>query len=139
MDMPMPADSGMAMVFYTSTTTPLFSSFWSPTSPASYAGTCIFLVMLAVAGRFLMAGRHVLEHRWSVRDAQRRAIIVRGRGMGVDTGEGEGKEGLLVGSKEAIGGAGTSAAELPVRPWRLSVDVPRSGYAVLLAGVGYLL
>ena len=62
--------SSMPMVFFTSTTTPLFSSRWSPTSTGSYAGTCIFLIALAVVFRGLLAGKT----SWSDDGMKKRSI-----------------------------------------------------------------
>jgi hypothetical protein len=56
----------MAMTFYYSTTTPLFSERWTPQNIGEYAGTCIFLIVLAVILRVLLALRPILETRlWS--------------------------------------------------------------------------
>jgi hypothetical protein len=37
---------------------------WMPMSSSAYAGTCIFLILLAVIFRFLIAFKSVLENRW---------------------------------------------------------------------------
>ena len=50
----------MAMVFFQSTATPLYSAGWVPAGPGSYAGTCIFLIVLALVHRVLIALRFVL-------------------------------------------------------------------------------
>ncbi|KAM0716251.1 hypothetical protein Q7P37_007696 [Cladosporium fusiforme] len=47
----------MAMVFFTSTKTPLYSNSWTPNNSGQYAGTCIFLIILAVIFRALLAVR----------------------------------------------------------------------------------
>ncbi|KAL6702817.1 hypothetical protein ACN47E_000903 [Coniothyrium glycines] len=47
----------MAMTFFTSMTTPLFSMAWTPKSTGQYAGTCIFLIGLAAIFRSLLALR----------------------------------------------------------------------------------
>lgn len=47
----------MAMTFFTSSTTPLYSMDWTPTTAGQYAGTCIFLIALATIFRSLLALR----------------------------------------------------------------------------------
>ncbi|KAK9783837.1 putative Ctr copper transporter family-domain-containing protein [Seiridium cardinale] len=62
MDMDMSSDSSilmtsaeMAMVFFQSATTPLYSSAWTPSGQGPYAGTCVFLIVLATIHRILHA------------------------------------------------------------------------------------
>lgn len=47
----------MPMTFFTSTTTPLYSSAWTPKTAAQYAMTCLFLVFLCIIFRGLLAAR----------------------------------------------------------------------------------
>lgn len=47
----------MAMTFFTSSTTPLYSMSWMPDSIGQYAGTCIFLIILATVFRAVLALR----------------------------------------------------------------------------------
>ncbi|PON28615.1 hypothetical protein TGAM01_v202462 [Trichoderma gamsii] len=47
----------MAMVFFTSTNTPLWSSAFAPNTSGQYAGACIFLIAFAVVFRILLALR----------------------------------------------------------------------------------
>jgi hypothetical protein len=54
--MPMTTTS-MPMTFFTSTTTPLYITAWTPKTPAQYAMTCLFLVLLCIAFRGLLAAR----------------------------------------------------------------------------------
>jgi hypothetical protein len=68
----------MSMVFTTDHSTPLFSSQWTPTTGGGYAGTCIFLVALAILSRVLLAYRHFQEHRWHDKAVKRRYVIVAG-------------------------------------------------------------
>jgi copper transporter 1 len=48
----------MDMVFFYSTITPLFTDTWTPSGTGPYAGTCIFLIILAVIHRALIAFRN---------------------------------------------------------------------------------
>lgn len=50
----------MAMVFFQSVTTPLYAASWTPAGQGSYAGTCVFLIVLGLAHRVLVAMRFVL-------------------------------------------------------------------------------
>ncbi|ETN44397.1 uncharacterized protein HMPREF1541_10577, partial [Cyphellophora europaea CBS 101466] len=54
---PLMGMSSMAMVFFTSIHTPLYSSAWTPSNAGQYAGTCIFLITLAAIFRALLAIR----------------------------------------------------------------------------------
>jgi solute carrier family 31 (copper transporter), member 1 len=47
----------MEMVFFTAHTTPLYSSAWTPRTIGQYAGTCIFLIVLSIIFRGLIAIR----------------------------------------------------------------------------------
>lgn len=47
----------MPMTFFTSTTTPLYTSAWTPKTAAQYAMTCLFLVLLCIVFRGLLAAR----------------------------------------------------------------------------------
>ncbi|PSR80530.1 Ctr copper transporter [Coniella lustricola] len=49
----------MNMTFFYSLVTPLFSTAWTPNGIGQYAGTCIFLIILAVIHRSLVAFRSV--------------------------------------------------------------------------------
>lgn len=45
------------MTFFTSTTTPLYTTAWTPKTPAQYALTCLFLVLLCIVFRGLLSAR----------------------------------------------------------------------------------
>ncbi|CRG82856.1 hypothetical protein PISL3812_00202 [Talaromyces islandicus] len=47
----------MDMVFFASTSTPLWSSSFTPSTTGQYSGACIFLIAFAVVFRFLLALR----------------------------------------------------------------------------------
>ncbi|KAI5846065.1 Ctr copper transporter family-domain-containing protein [Tricharina praecox] len=117
----------MSMTFITSTTTPLFSTSWTPRTLGQYVGACIFLIVLAFVFRFVLAWKAVLEHRWARREVDRKPVVVLGDG---DAG---GSEDEL--PKEAGEGEGGWAG----RPWRFGTELPRAAMAVLSTGLGYLL
>lgn len=129
------------VIFFTSTSTALYSSQWQPTSTGSYVGTCIFLILLAAILRFLFAGKHWLERRWKEQTLARRYIKVRGiptEAESIDASK-DGNYGTLVtarGVEERVKVVTTQVR--PVMPWRLSVDLPRALYVTVTAGVGYL-
>ena len=163
MEMPM---SQMAMVFFTAHTTPLFSTAWTPASVGSYAGTCIFLIVLSFALRCLYAVKSALESRWRRQNLRRRYIVtgtgepVRGSSAASDAdsdaGSGDGGVSALEkGNREKASRAGVltvnglredvrlvEASEVRaarVQPWRLAVDLPRACLVTVMVGVGYLL
>ncbi|KAG8528717.1 uncharacterized protein KY384_006404 [Bacidia gigantensis] len=132
----------MSMVFYTSTTTPLYSLAWQPTSTASYAGTCIFLIIFTVIFRLLLAGKTILERRWLDKALERRYISVAGALSEADKIEGSSDHeyGTLLspnGLEQRVKVVTNGAR--PILPWRLSVDLPRAAYVTVTAGVGYLI
>jgi len=133
--------SEMAMVFFNSLNTPLWSLAWTPSSSGQYAGTCIFLIALSVIFRSLLVGKHLLEIRWADKAWKRRYITV---ADGTPFSErlksdANSSRGVLTayGVEEQVAIV-TKAAHGP-QPWRFSVDVPRALLAMVIAGVGYLL
>ncbi|KAK4694441.1 solute carrier family 31 (copper transporter), member 1, partial [Lecanoromycetidae sp. Uapishka_2] len=111
--------SPMQMVFYTSTSTPLFTTQWTPTNPSTYAGACIFLIILAIIFQGLLAGKSLLERYWSDSQPLDRNIATLG-----DDRDAAKRDGGSEGQVEA---------------WRLSVELPRALYVTVMAGVSYLL
>lgn len=61
----------MPMTFFTSTSTPLYSNAWKPSTTGQYALTCLFLVLLCIVFRCILAARcnlpQLLARRASVR------------------------------------------------------------------------
>jgi hypothetical protein len=51
----------MPMTFFASTTTPLYTTAWQPTTQTRYALTCLFLVLLCIVFRALLAARCNLQ------------------------------------------------------------------------------
>ncbi|KAJ5128271.1 hypothetical protein N7448_001988 [Penicillium atrosanguineum] len=116
--------SEMIMTFFTSFKTPLFSEDWTPTSKGQYAGTCIFLIVLAVILRVLIAIRPVLEGRlWT--DGMQHATI-------------DGKQDMQT---KRMSGVQLSMQELGNRwsRWRVNPAAGRATYEMFIAGVAYLL
>ena len=123
MDMGM-SSSGMSMVFFTATDTALYSSAWAPSTTGQYAGTCIFLILLTVIFRSLLALKSAFDrtttsayfvgshHRLATKEAH-----IREEGLGAELR--------------------SVWAERP--PWRMSVEGWRAILDMTIVGVGYLL
>ncbi|EMC94691.1 hypothetical protein BAUCODRAFT_73194 [Baudoinia panamericana UAMH 10762] len=137
----------MSMVFTNDHSTPLFSSAWTPTTTGAYAGTCIFLIVLAVISRLLLAYRHVLEQKWHDRAVNRRYVLVAGQTEADRERQAIGKGGEKVdqavltanGLDERVKVVRSARRGLEVTPWRYSTDLPRACIFTVQAGVGYLL
>jgi copper transporter 1 len=131
----------MAMVFFNAHDTPLYSANWAPSSSGAYAGTCIFLVMLAIVQRALVATKSILEARWRDQAWKRRYIVVADKTPFSEklSGDADSTTGVLTANGveenvKMIRHQGHGAI-----PWRFSVDLPRAVFATLISGVGYLL
>jgi copper transporter 1 len=127
---------GMSMVFMTSTTTPLFSSHWTPATLGQYAGTCIFLIVLAFIFRFLLAWKHVQEHTWARRNTELNRLTIATTttpSIGDSMDEKEAQTQQVVTEKTVV------AEGWGGRPWRFSTDLARAAMTTMITGVGYLL
>ncbi|KAK8917336.1 hypothetical protein H634G_09081 [Metarhizium anisopliae BRIP 53293] len=131
----------MAMVFQTNTATPLYADSWTPQSAGAYAGTCIFLVVLAVIGRLLLAARSIQEARWLDKDMKRRYVAAHGKASLSDrvSSDSLAKPMTLTanGVDESVVVVARPGCE--TRPWRFSVDPVRAVMDTIIVGVGYLL
>lgn len=129
------------MVFTTSHTTPLYSNGWTPSSAGGYAGTCIFLVILAIVLRSLFAVKGVLEQRWSIAARNRRYIRVQDRPTeaGRIDEDPDAKTGSLITVNGVEENVKVVQAKAGFMPFRLSVDLPRAAMTTLIAGIAYLL
>ncbi|KAG5975380.1 hypothetical protein E4U55_007732 [Claviceps digitariae] len=131
----------MAMVFQTNNATPLYASSWTPQSAGAYAGTCIFLVVLAIIARLLLAARTIQEARWLDKDLQRRYVAAHGKmplSEHISNDPSAAKMTLSAnGVEETVFVVARKGYE--VRPWRFSVDPVRAVMDTVIVGVGYLL
>lgn len=122
--------SEMAMTFFTSTSTPLYSNSWTPANRGQYAGTCIFLIALAVIFRVLIALRPILEARyWSNRPSPLSTPSESTVEKGVEVRE---LPAEMSGSFWGDVGNAWSG-------WRVNSAGARATYDLVVAGVGYLL
>jgi hypothetical protein len=131
----------MSMTFFTSTSTPLYSNLWTPTSQGSYAGTCIFLILLATLFRALLAFKGWKETAWLDAEFNRRYVVVAGKDTKKEriVKDSDSKKMLLSenGVEEEV--VVVKKRSSGVRPWRLSVDPLRALMDTVIAGVAYLL
>lgn len=132
----------MAMVFTNAHDTPLFSSAWAPSSSGTYAATCIFLIVLAIIDRCLIAFKASMERHWLIHHLNRRYIAIAGKTSeaGRINADPDAKTASLVtaqGVEESVKIV-HSISHGPI-PWRFSVDVPRAILFLFIAGVSYLL
>ncbi len=134
-------DMMMAVVFQTDQATPLYSMAWTPASAGGYAGTCIFLILLAMLFRGLLAGKSWQENRWLDAELNRRYVVVQGR---ASLAENVSRDSLAKRMTLTENGVEEDVMVLKkkhshVRPWRLSVDPLRAVLDTVIVGVGYLL
>lgn len=131
----------MAMVFQTNNATPLYSSSWTPNSAGAYAGTCIFLVVLAIIARVLLALKNRQETYWLDRDARRRYVAVNGKETLSEQVSRDPDAKQMVLSENGVEETVFVVAKhgSMTRPWRFSVDPVRAVMDTVIFGVGYLL
>ncbi|KAI6088425.1 Ctr copper transporter [Hypoxylon rubiginosum] len=133
--------SEMHMVFQNSIATPLFSDNWTPANAGAYAGTIIFLIILGIVFRLLLAGKAFAEERWMDAEMKRRYVVVQGKlpvAEQVSTDSFSKKMTLTEnGVEEDVMVVQKKTTHR--RPWRLSVDPLRAILDTCIAGIGYLL
>ncbi|UPK91783.1 hypothetical protein LCI18_002718 [Fusarium solani-melongenae] len=131
----------MAMVFQTQRQTPLYSDSWTPESAGAYAGTCIFLAILAIITRCLVAFKTVQEARWLDREAARRYVAVNGKlPLAEQIASGPDARRMTLtenGVEETV--VVVERKRAAARPWRFSVDPVRACLDTVIVGIGYLL
>ena len=112
--------------FHVSRDTPLYGATWSPKGDEKrYVAFCLFLVILAVVFRGLMAWKAALEENWMEQD-KKRVVIVAGDAVAEVDGKGDTTSESSSGSSKTI-------------PWRFSRDIPRACMTTVNVFVGYLL
>ncbi|KAI1086755.1 Ctr copper transporter family-domain-containing protein [Rostrohypoxylon terebratum] len=132
MDMDMDSSSSMmtsadmAMVFFQSVTTPLYSTTWTPQGQGSYAGTCVFLIVLALVHRVLMAGRSIIFNSSQAPRRHRKDISS-------DSDDYPGSKSDL----ESVGDRFRSSWSS--HPFKVATETARALLEVMIGGIGYLL
>ncbi|KAJ5952937.1 Ctr copper transporter [Penicillium vulpinum] len=134
--------SYMNMVFKNDHNTPLFSNTWTPSSSGSFAGTCIFLIILAIIDRCLIAFKSTMERHWLATHLNRRYVTVVGRNTEASNIESDpdAKLASLItahGVEESVKVV-HNVSHGPM-PWRFSVDLPRALLFLCIVGISYLL
>jgi hypothetical protein len=114
---------------------------WSPISTGQYAGTCIFLVILATILRGLLAARAWKEAAWLDAEFNRRYVTVAGRLPTAEriASESDSKRMILTenGVEEDV--IVVKKRGMVTRPWRITTDPIRAVMDTVIAGVAYLL
>ncbi|KAJ5305808.1 hypothetical protein PENANT_c015G09195 [Penicillium antarcticum] len=134
--------TSMTMTFKNTHDTPLFSNTWTPSSSGAFAGTCIFLIVLAIIDRCLIAFKAVMEQHWLATHLNRRYVTVAGKNTesgNLDTDPDAKLASLITaqGVEESVKVV-HNLSRGPI-PWRFSVDLPRALLFLCIAGVSYLL
>jgi copper transporter 1 len=133
--------SSMPMAFFTATDTPLYSMSWTPSSAGAYAGTCIFLILLAITLRVLFTAKSFLDAKARSSALRRRYVVVEGQQAVGDKAfnDASSTTGILMtnGLQENVRIVEATAQH--TQPWRFSVDLPRAAILTLATAVGYLL
>ncbi|ORY18709.1 Ctr copper transporter-like protein [Clohesyomyces aquaticus] len=131
----------MSTAFFAATNTPLYSTSWTPSSAGAYAGTCIFLILLAIVYRGGFTLKHHLDAKWLASSLKRKYVVVADKTPIAEqvNSDANSTTGILTtnGIEERV-----RIVEAPVshvQPWRFSVDLPRAALMTVIAGVGYLL
>lgn len=132
---------GHSTIFQSSIAATLFSNDWTTSSAGAYAGTCIFLIVLAIIARLLVALKATLEARWQSQAAKRRFVAVNGKTPLAEriSQDRESKQMILSenGVEENVYVVEQKANQ--ARPWRFSVDPVRAVLDTVIVGIGYLL
>jgi hypothetical protein len=133
--------SMMSMTFFTSTSTPLYSPSWAPSSTGSYAGTCIFLIIFALTFRILLVIKARQEAAWLDAKFNRRYVTVAGRLPAAQRlpQEPEAKRMVLSANGVEEDVVVVRKRGAPAHPWRITTDPLRAVMDTIIAGVAYLL
>lgn len=115
----MPMDE-MLMVFFTSTQTALWSESWWPLTTDQYAGTCIFLITLAVIFRGLLGVRMHFDKIYSWMVYRHDTKVLRKYRFEKDQ-------------------ARVSEGEVRAPRWSVNEELFRAVLDTIIAGVSYLL
>ncbi|KAI1415450.1 Ctr copper transporter family-domain-containing protein [Hypoxylon sp. FL1857] len=116
----------MAMVFFQSVTTPLYSTAWTPQGQGSYAGTCIFLIVLALVHGILIAIRSIVFDSNQALHRHRKVVSS-------DSDDYPGSRSEL----ESMGNQFRS--QWNSHPFRVATETARALLEVVIGGIGYLL
>ena len=114
---------------------------WTPTNLGEYAGTCIFLVVLATIFRGLLAVKAWKETAWLDAEFNRRYVTVAGKPTKAEriSSSSDSKRMILTenGVEEDV--VVVKKRSMGIRPWRITTDPLRAVMDTVIAGVAYLL
>lgn len=96
---------------------PIFSTSWVPRTPEAYFGTWVFIFLLGVISRGLLAWKTILEGYWFRKFASTAVVV---------STDDDGKVKVVSGGRNIL-------------VWRTSVDIPRSFLQMVSSGINYLL
>ncbi|EWZ78567.1 hypothetical protein FOCG_18073 [Fusarium oxysporum f. sp. radicis-lycopersici 26381] len=123
-------------MFSTGPGTPLYFSVWTPISVDGYAGTCIFLIVLGVILRSLVAAKSVLEKRWIDAELHSQYVVVkRTPSNECISSDLESTKGLLTENGVEKDVIVVQRHMEGARPWRITIDGPRAAIDTVIAGV----
>jgi len=126
----------MNMAFHNTMTDNLFFESWTPTTTGQYAGACIFLIVLAIAHRFLVAFKSVQDAKWQAKE-QARSIVVAGRGgshrNSMESVDNDPKNMVTITT------TGEASRNPWTVPWRFSTELPRAILGTINTFLGFLL
>jgi copper transporter 1 len=112
-----------------------------PANAGQYAGTCIFLIFLAIALRAIFTAKSFLEMKALEGALKRRYVVVAGEKMVSEraANDGDSMTGILTtnGVQEDV--RVVSAPVKHIQPWRFGVDLPRALLMTIATAIGYLL
>lgn len=129
------------MSFFSSTTTSLYTKKFVPNSVAAYAGMCLFLILLAILSRGLVALRAWRESVWLDADRRRRYITVAGKMTQSETIASDSDARKMVLSENGLeeNVIMVQKHNMEVRPWRITVDPIRAILDTIISAIGFLL
>ncbi|CAI6339245.1 unnamed protein product [Periconia digitata] len=129
------------MSFFSATDTSLYSESWKPSSAGAYAGTCIFLIILAIILRALFTAKAFLDARAMQAALKRRYVVVADQQPVGDKAfnDAGSMDGILTTNGVQENVRVVSAPVKTMQPFRFSVDLPRAAIMTVAAAVGYLL
>jgi hypothetical protein len=135
------SSSMMVATLFFDTDTPLYGNAWTPRTPGQFAGTCIFLVLLAVTFRGLLAAKAWKEAAWVNAEFNRRYVTVVDKISQAESIVSDANSEKMILSSNGVeeNVMVVKKRSVNARPWRISVDPLRAVIDTVIAGTGYML
>jgi len=134
MDMTM---GNMLMYFHFTIGDNLWFLGWAPHKAGAMAGACIALFMLAIAERWLVAMRGVMEDHWSTRAQIAHSNKLNSGSSAVATSPSP--EGTKPSSEGSADSRRDSLLQYSIPPFILAYDIPRGILQVVIASISFVL